>query len=117
MYRRGSCTCMRIQSNTSSSARSSSISSGSSQIAAKRRLKLLMWPARSVTSTPSLTDSSVARSSALLASASAPFVLWSFGHGEQALVVALMAALLWWKHSENIARLLSGTESRIGQKT
>jgi len=55
--------------------------------------------------------------SALLASASAPFVLWSFGHGEQALVVALMAALLWWKHSENIARMLSGTESRIGQKT
>ena len=55
--------------------------------------------------------------SALLSSASAPFVLWSFGHGEQALVVALMAALLWWKHSENIARLLSGTESRIGQKT
>ena len=55
--------------------------------------------------------------SALLASASAPFVLWGFGHGEQALVVALMAALLWWKHSENIARLLSGTESRIGQKT
>jgi len=55
--------------------------------------------------------------SALLASASAPFVLWGFGHGEQALVVALMAVLLWWKHSENIARLLSGTESRIGQKT
>jgi glycerol-3-phosphate acyltransferase PlsY len=55
--------------------------------------------------------------SALLASASAPFVLYGFGHGEQALVVALMAALLWWKHSENIARLLSGTESRIGQKT
>ena len=55
--------------------------------------------------------------SALLASASAPFVLWGFAHGEQALVVALMAALLWWKHSENIARLLSGTESRIGQKT
>ena len=55
--------------------------------------------------------------SALLASASAPFVLYGFGHGEQALVVAMMAALLWWKHSENIARLLSGTESRIGQKT
>ena len=55
--------------------------------------------------------------SALLASASAPFVLWGFGHGEQALVIATMAALLWWKHSENIARLISGTESRIGQKT
>ena len=55
--------------------------------------------------------------SALLASASAPFALWGFGHGEQALVIAMMAALLWWKHSENIARLVSGTESRIGQKT
>ena len=55
--------------------------------------------------------------SALLASAAAPFILWGFGHGEQAPVIAIMAALLWWKHSENIARLISGTESRIGQKT
>ncbi len=55
--------------------------------------------------------------SALLASASAPFVLCGFGHCEQAPVIAMMAALLWWKHGENIARLLSGTESRIGQKT
>jgi glycerol-3-phosphate acyltransferase PlsY len=55
--------------------------------------------------------------SALLASACAPFVLWGFGHGEQAPVIAMMAALLWWKHRENIARLISGTESRIGQKT
>ena len=55
--------------------------------------------------------------SALLASASAPLILWGFGHGEQAPVIAMMAALLWWKHSENIARLISGTESRIGQKT
>lgn len=55
--------------------------------------------------------------SALLASASAPFVLCGFGHCEQAPVIAMMAALLWWKHRENIARLISGTESRIGQKT
>ena len=55
--------------------------------------------------------------SALLASASAPFVLCGFGHCEQAPVIAMMAALLWWKHGENIARLISGTESRIGQKT
>ena len=54
--------------------------------------------------------------SALLASASAPFVLWGFGHGEAAPVIAMMAALLWWKRGENIARLISGTESRIGQK-
>jgi glycerol-3-phosphate acyltransferase PlsY len=54
---------------------------------------------------------------ALLASASAPFVLWGFGHADQAPVIAIMAALLWWKHRENIARLSSGTESRIGRKT
>jgi acyl phosphate:glycerol-3-phosphate acyltransferase len=30
--------------------------------------------------------------------------------------LALMAILLFWKHRENIARLLAGTESRIGAK-
>ncbi|MGA8171565.1 MAG: glycerol-3-phosphate 1-O-acyltransferase PlsY [Methylocystis sp.] len=55
--------------------------------------------------------------SALLASASAPSILWAFGHGDQAAFIAVMAALLWWKHRENIERLLAGTESRIGQKT
>jgi acyl phosphate:glycerol-3-phosphate acyltransferase len=55
--------------------------------------------------------------SALLASLASPLVLLSFGHPAAAAVVAGMTALLWWKHRENIARLLSGAESRIGQKT
>ncbi len=55
--------------------------------------------------------------SALIASALAPIALWSFGRGDQAMVIALMAAMLWWKHRDNIARLVSGAESRIGQKT
>jgi acyl phosphate:glycerol-3-phosphate acyltransferase len=55
--------------------------------------------------------------SALLASVAAPASLWAFGHGSEAAVVALMAALLWWKHRENLSRLLSGQESRIGQKS
>ena len=33
-----------------------------------------------------------------------------------AYVVALMSAILWFKHRENIKRLYQGTESKIGQK-
>jgi glycerol-3-phosphate acyltransferase PlsY len=54
--------------------------------------------------------------SALLASLAAPIALFAFGQGGAALAIAVMAALLWWKHRENIGRLLRGAESRIGQK-
>jgi glycerol-3-phosphate acyltransferase PlsY len=54
--------------------------------------------------------------SALIASALSPFVLWVMGLREQALLLAVMAAILWWKHAENIARLRAGTEGKIGQK-
>ena len=54
--------------------------------------------------------------SALVASAAAPLVLWAMGLPAQALVVVVMAAILWAKHSENISRLRAGTEGRIGQK-
>ena len=54
--------------------------------------------------------------SALVASLVAPGVLFFSGQGGAALVVAVMAAILWRKHRENIARLVAGTESRIGQK-
>jgi glycerol-3-phosphate acyltransferase PlsY len=53
---------------------------------------------------------------ALVASAATPVVLWVLGEGAMAGLVALLAALLWWKHRENIRRLASGTEGRIGQK-
>lgn len=55
--------------------------------------------------------------SALIASVAAPLVLFAVGHGGEAFVVGVMAALLWRKHAENIARLRAGTESRIGQKS
>lgn len=54
--------------------------------------------------------------SALVASAATPLLLFALGHGGEAFVTAVMAALLWRKHAENIARLRAGTESRIGQK-
>jgi len=55
--------------------------------------------------------------SALIGSAATPLVLGAFGRFDAAAVFALLAALLWWKHRENIARLRAGTESRIGQKS
>jgi len=55
--------------------------------------------------------------SALVASAVSPLVLWALGLPAQALALAVMVAILWIKHSENIARLRAGTEGRIGQKT
>src|SRR5690349_12850344 len=53
---------------------------------------------------------------ALVASAATPAVLWSLGEGPMAGVFVVLTLLLWWKHRENIRRLVAGTESRIGQK-
>ena len=54
--------------------------------------------------------------SALVASAAAPIVLWLLGEPGMAGIAAILGTLLWWKHSENISRLLAGTEGKIGQK-
>ncbi|OOO25321.1 glycerol-3-phosphate 1-O-acyltransferase PlsY [Agrobacterium sp. YIC 4121] len=54
--------------------------------------------------------------SALLAMLVIPVALWVLGPEKTALLVTLLSATSWWKHRENIARLLAGTESRIGQK-
>lgn len=54
--------------------------------------------------------------SALVASAATPVVLWLMDEPKMAGVSIILVALLWWKHSENIKRLLAGTEGRIGQK-
>jgi glycerol-3-phosphate acyltransferase PlsY len=54
--------------------------------------------------------------SALVASAATPGALWLLGQPSAAALFVLLAALLWWKHRENIARLRAGTEGKIGQK-
>ncbi|HEY8565418.1 MAG TPA: glycerol-3-phosphate 1-O-acyltransferase PlsY [Beijerinckiaceae bacterium] len=54
--------------------------------------------------------------SALVASAATPLVLWGLGEPGVALLFLVLTPLLWWKHRENIARLLRGEEGRIGQK-
>jgi glycerol-3-phosphate acyltransferase PlsY len=52
---------------------------------------------------------------ALLASAITPIVLWWTGEGGRAELFLALAVLLWIKHRANIARLLKGTESKIGK--
>ncbi|MBV8472912.1 MAG: glycerol-3-phosphate 1-O-acyltransferase PlsY [Hyphomicrobiales bacterium] len=53
---------------------------------------------------------------ALLASLAAPLVALAVGSSAVASAFGLLALLLWLKHSANIARLLKGTESKIGRK-
>ncbi len=52
---------------------------------------------------------------ALIASAATPVVLWWSGNVAEAKLFLLLSALLWVMHRANIARLISGTESRIGR--
>ncbi len=54
--------------------------------------------------------------SALVATLVIPVVLWFLNEPKIALVMAVMTVISWWKHEENIKRLIAGTESRIGQK-
>jgi acyl phosphate:glycerol-3-phosphate acyltransferase len=51
---------------------------------------------------------------ALLASAATPAVLWWHGDLSEAKLFLLLSALLWIMHRANVARLLSGTETKIG---
>ncbi len=54
---------------------------------------------------------------ALIASAATPAVLWWNGDRPEAKLFLLLAALLWIMHRANIARLIGGTESRIGGRS
>jgi glycerol-3-phosphate acyltransferase PlsY len=54
---------------------------------------------------------------ALLASAATPAILWFNGNIREAELFLALTALLWTMHRANIARLLSGTENKIGKKS
>jgi acyl phosphate:glycerol-3-phosphate acyltransferase len=54
--------------------------------------------------------------SALIASLATPLLLWAFGAPHEATLFAVLTITLWITHRENIARLLHGTEGKIGQK-
>jgi len=54
---------------------------------------------------------------ALIASALTPLALWGLGRSDAAALFLLLSALLWIMHRANIARLLNGSEGKIGPKT
>lgn len=54
---------------------------------------------------------------ALVAALSAPlWTLWLHPTAPMLVLAVVLAALLVWKHDDNIARLRAGTEGKIGQK-
>jgi glycerol-3-phosphate acyltransferase PlsY len=54
--------------------------------------------------------------SALIASALAPVYIWFFlGSPELTVASIMMGIVLFWRHKENIQRLLRGEESKIGR--
>ena len=54
--------------------------------------------------------------SALVAAALSPIYMLLIGPAAYAIGAAILAALIFVTHRENIARLMAGTEPRIGQK-
>jgi len=53
--------------------------------------------------------------SGLVASALTPALLWFFAGGKPALLFAILSVLIWFMHRANIARLMAGTEPKIGK--
>ena len=53
---------------------------------------------------------------ALIATAASPIILYFLGYPPVAVFFLILAIMVWWKHSENISRLLAGKESKIGSK-
>jgi len=53
---------------------------------------------------------------ALIAALFAPLATALLHGWQSAVIVAAMSALLAWRHKDNIARLVAGTEPRLGQK-
>jgi acyl phosphate:glycerol-3-phosphate acyltransferase len=51
---------------------------------------------------------------ALVASAATPFALWLMADRPEAVLFALLTVLLWIMHRANIARLVNGSEGKIG---
>ncbi len=67
----------------------------------------LVWAA-----TAALTRYSSA--SALAATFVSPIVVYALGLHDSAAAFAILSALVWLRHSANISRLMSGSETKIG---
>ena len=80
-------------------------------------LIVLAWPAGLLACATWLAVAAISRISslsALVAAASAPVWLALSGHGQAVVLGAVLALMVWERHRDNIRRLASGTEPRIG---
>lgn len=79
----------------------------------------LYWPAFLAAGAAWLLVAAVTRYSslaALITSAGVPVLLYVVGHVQLAELFLIIGIILWLRHRQNIARLASGTEGRIGAK-
>ncbi len=77
----------------------------------------LAWPIGAVAAALWLLGLALTRISSvggLAAALSAPITAWWLGQPRLALLFAAVALLVFWKHRENIRRLIAGTEPRVG---
>jgi glycerol-3-phosphate acyltransferase PlsY len=79
----------------------------------------LFWPAAVLFCVVWLATAFTTRYSSLSALGAAfvtPLFLWWFGHPALAALFVMLTLLLFYKHRENIRRLQTGTEGKIGAK-
>lgn len=79
----------------------------------------LAWPIGLAACATWLVVAALARISslaALVAVAAAPVYAWVLGPAQAVALLIVMAALVWMRHRANIARLLAGSEPRIGRR-
>lgn len=52
----------------------------------------------------------------ILSPALTPIAALLLGHGDKTTVLAAMAIFVWWRHRQNITRILNGTEPKVSRK-
>lgn len=81
-------------------------------------LLALAWPFGLAAIGTWLVSAAVTRYSsfaALMSAATAPVYVFAFGRPDLLVLTSVLALLIYWRHSANIARLKAGTEPKIGQ--
>lgn len=82
-------------------------------------LAALAWPVMLVCAAIWAAAVAISRTSSissLSATAAAPLAAWLMGFPAVAVVMAVIAAIVFFQHRANIARLSAGTEPKIGSK-
>ena len=83
-------------------------------------LMALAWPVAAAYGAIWIAIAALTRYSSLsgmVAGAATPLLLWLFADGKSAVLFAVLTALIFVTHRGNIARLIAGTEPKIGSRS